>query len=125
MQTVFIQPAMCNVGMTVKTIDGKEEQYLVHQTQQEDDQRRSIYHSTEMDGAIQYGHPGKEPPLWLAGIMRNEMRYFNDLMHGCEPDEEFRPLLDGSAARDAIATADAATRSLKEHRRVEVSEIKA
>jgi len=54
---------MCNVGMTVKTVDGKEERYLVHESQEEDNDRTRIYHSTEMDGAIAYGHPGKKPPM--------------------------------------------------------------
>lgn len=105
---------MCNVGMTVKTADGREEHYLVHETKQEDDDRTRIYHSTEMDGAIQYGHPGKKPPLWLQGIMRNEMRFLNDVLHGEPVPDEFKPLLNGEAARAAIATADAATISLRE-----------
>ncbi len=74
-----------------------------------------------MDGAIQYGHPGKKPPLWLHGIMKNEMKYFNGIMHAV-PDE-FRPLMTGQAARAAIATADAATLSLREDRKVKISEI--
>lgn len=114
---------MCNVGMTVKTKDGKEEQYLVHETKEEDDDRTQIYHSTEMDGAIQYGHPGKKPPLWLHGIMKNEMKFFNGIMHGEPIPDEFRPLMTGQAARAAIATADAATLSLKEDRKVKISEI--
>lgn len=115
---------MCNVGMTVKTADGKEEHYLVHETKEEDDDRTRIYHSTEMDGAIQYGHPGKKPPMWLHGIMKNEMKFFNGIMHGEPVTEEFKNLLNGKAARDAIATADAATRSLREDRKVKISEIK-
>ncbi len=114
---------MCNVGMTVKTKDGSEEHYLVHETKEEDDDRTRIYHSTEMDGAIQYGHPGKKPPMWLHGIMKNEMRYFNGIMHGEPVPDEFRPLMTGAAARAAIATADAATRSLREDRKVKISEI--
>lgn len=76
-----------------------------------------------MDGAIQYGHPGKKPPLWLHGIMKNEMKFFNGIMHGDPVTDEFRPLLTGEAARAAIAAADAATRSLREDRKVKVSEI--
>lgn len=115
---------MCNVGMTVKTADGKEEHYLVHESKEEDDDRTRIYHSTEMDGAIQYGHPGKKPPMWLHGIMKNEMKFFNGIMHGEPVTDEFKNLLNGKAARDAIATADAATLSLKEDRKVKISEIK-
>ena len=51
---------MCNTGMTVKLADGTEEHYCVHANQEIDDDRTRIYHSTEMDGAIQYGHPGKK-----------------------------------------------------------------
>lgn len=114
---------MKDTAMTVKLADGSQQQYLVHETQQEDDDRTRIYHSTEMDGAIQYGHPGKKPPLWLQGIMKKEMAFFNGVLHGEPVPEEFLPLLTGQAARDAIATADAATRSLRENRKVPVQEI--
>lgn len=100
---------MCDCGGTLK-IDGKDEHFLVHESQEEDDDRTRIYHSTEMDGAIMYGKPGKKPPMWLHSIMKNEMKYLNGILHGKEVDEEFRPLLTGEAARAAIATADACTR---------------
>ena len=51
------------------------------------------------------------------------MAYLNSIMHGAEVTEEFKPLLNGSAARASIATADACTLSLKENRKVAVSEI--
>ena len=93
---------MCDCGGTLK-IDGKDEHFLVHESQEEDDDRTRIYHSTEMDGAIMYGKPGKKPPMWLHSIMKNEMKYLNGILHGKEVDEEFRPLLTGEAARAAIA----------------------
>lgn len=114
---------MCNVGMTLKTADGAQQRFLVHETEEEDAQRTQIYHSTEMDGAIQYGHPGKTPPLWLQGIMEKEMAFFNAVLHGAPVPEEFRPLVTGEAARAAIATADACTLSLQENRKVAVREI--
>ena len=55
--------------------------------------------------------------------MVKEMKYLNDIMHGMEPGEEFKPLLTGEAARAAIATADACTRSRLQGRVVRVSEI--
>lgn len=48
---------------------------------------------------------------------------FNNIMHGAEADDEFRPLLTGEAARAAIATADALTKSRFEDRKVKLSEI--
>lgn len=114
---------MCDCKMQVKTKDGKLETYTVHETKEIDDDRTRIYHSTEMDGAIQYGHPGKKPPMWLNSIMVSEMKFFNDIMHGAELTDEFKPLMTGEAARAAIATADAATLSIREDRKVKVSEI--
>jgi len=111
-----------NAGGTLK-LHGKDTHFLLHETQEEDDDRTRIYKGTEMDGAIQYGKPGKKPPMWLHGIMVNEMKYLNSIMQGMEPTEEFLPLLTGQAARDVIATADACTLSLNEGRVVKVKEI--
>ena len=113
---------MFDAGCTLK-INGKEEHFLLHESKEEDDDRTRIYHSTEMDGAIQYGKPGKKPPMWLHGIMVKEMYYLNELMHGMEPTEEFRPLTTGEAARAAIATADACTLSAKEGKVVRVRDV--
>lgn len=115
---------MKEVGMTLKTSDGKEAHYLVHETPAEDHERSEIYHSLEMDGAIQYGFPGKKPPLWLHSIMKKEMQFFNDVLHGAPVPDEFQPLLTGEAARAVIATADAATLSLASGRKITVEEIK-
>lgn len=106
----------------MKTKDGME-QTLLHETKEEDDERTEIYNSTEMDGAVAYGKPGKSLVLWIASIMKKEMKYFHNIMQGAEPEDEFKPLLDGTAARSSIATADALTLSLKEDRKVDVSEI--
>lgn len=113
---------MCNCGGTLK-INGKEKKFLLHESKKEDDDRTKIYHGTEMDGAIMYGKPGKKPPMWLHSIMKNEMKYFNEIIHGKKVDEEFKPLLTGEAARSAIATADALTKSILEDRKVKLSEV--
>ena len=115
---------MKDTGMTVRTPKG-DEHYLRHRTKDEDDDRTLTYNTKmEMDGAVLYGKPGKKPPLWLHGIMEEEMKFFNGIMHGEPVTEEFKNLLNGKAARDAIATADAATLSLREDRKVKISEIK-
>ena len=104
-------------------LNGTEEHYCVHANKEIDDDRTRIYHSTEMDGAIQYGHPGKKPPMWLNSIMNAEMEFFNGVMHGDPIPDEFKPLMTGEAARAAIATADAATLSLRENRKISVEEV--
>ena len=113
---------MYNTKGTLR-VDGKESYFFVHENQEEDDDRTRIYHSKMMDGAIQYGKPGNRTPMWLNSIMKKEMKYLNDILHGMKPDAEFAPLLTGEAARAAIATADACTRSRYENRKVELAEI--
>ena len=76
-----------------------------------------------MDGAIMYGKPGKNPPMWLDTLMKKEMIYFHYLVQGGKADEEFKPLIDGTAASASIATADALTLSLRDNRKVDVSEV--
>lgn len=121
--TGAIRIDMANVAVTLKHADGSEEYSLVHETKEEDEDRTRIYHGLEMDGAIMYGKPGKTPPLWLQGIMHKEMQFLNEVLHGAEVSEEYRPLMTGEAARAAIATADACTLSLRENRKVKVSEV--
>lgn len=114
---------MKDVAVTLKT-PLCDEHFLLHETQEEDDDRTRIYNGPlEIDGAVMYGKPGRKPPLWLHGIMVNEMKYFNELMHGATATDEFRPLLTGEAAHAAIATADAATISINENRKVNISEV--
>lgn len=113
---------MYHCGGTLR-VNGQDSHFLIHETQEEDDDRTRIYTSTEMDGAIQYGKPGKRTPLWLSSIMRKEMQYLNDILHGMPPSDEFKKLLTGEAARAAIATADACTKSRYENRKVAVAEI--
>lgn len=113
-----------DVKVVLKTPEG-EERFLLHESKEEDEDRTRIYKGLEMDGAIMYGKPSSTPPLWLNSIMKKEMVYFHGIMQGAEIEEEFKPLLDGTAARASIATADALTVSLREDRKVSVSEITA
>lgn len=102
---------------------GEESYFLVHESQEEDDDRTRIYHSTEMDGAIQYGKPGKRTPMWLASIIDKEMDYLHNILKGGEISDEFKKLTTGEAALEAIATADACTKSINEDRKVKLDEI--
>ncbi|WP_162012403.1 Gfo/Idh/MocA family protein [Streptococcus sp. S784/96/1] len=113
---------MFNCRGTLK-VNGGETYFLVHETQEEDDDRTRIYHSTEMDGAIAYGKPGKRTPMWLSSIIAKEMQYLHGIMEGKTVSEEFIKLLTGEAALEAIATADACTLSINEDRKVKLSEI--
>jgi predicted dehydrogenase len=112
-----------DVKVVLKTPEGVE-RFILHESKEEDDDRSRIYKGVEMDGAIAYGKPGKKPPLWLCSIMKNEMEYFHSILQGKKPDDEFKQLLDGTAARASIATADALSLSLKERRRVDLAEIR-
>ena len=114
-----------DVGVTVRISGEPEQHFLVHRTQEEDDDRRAIYAQSSTDGAVQYGNPDKVPPLWLAGIVEEEMKYFHGLMQGEPVLEEFSKLSDGTAAMEAIATADACSLSQSENRTVKISEVTA
>lgn len=113
-----------DVGVEVRTPE-RSDRLLLHRSAEEDEDRKRFYGLGEksMDGAVMYGDPSKKPPLWLQGIMEMEMAYFDGLVRGAAPEPEFAALTDGTAATAAIATADALTRSLREGRKVAVSEI--
>lgn len=51
------------------------------------------------------------------------MKYLHDIMNGAPVSKEFEKLLTGEAALEAIASADACTRSINEDRKVKLSEI--
>lgn len=113
---------MQDVKLTLKTEDS-EDYYLVHETKEEDDNRTAIYKGNKTGGGITYGKPGSKTPQWLYTIMEREMEYFHGLLQGEESSDEFEPLITGKAAKSAIATADACTKSLNEKRKVYLSEI--
>lgn len=109
-------------GVTVR-IGVHEEHYLLHRNVAEDRQRAEIYANSSTDGAVQYGFPQDLPPLWLSGIVEEELQYFHSLLLGAPVIPEFAKLSDGTAAMEAIATADACTRSLQQNRKVSIAEI--
>ncbi len=112
---------MAESTMTLSLPDG-EQRFGLHATPAEDEDRAASYRGRARDGAIRYGHPGEQPPLWLLSIMDEELQLFNALMHGESVPAEFAALVDGSAARASIATADAAMVSLQQRRWVEVAQ---
>jgi predicted dehydrogenase len=111
-----------DVGVTLRRPEAIE-QFLLHRTEEEDVDRSRIYRDATTDGAIMYGNPDLVPPLWLRGVIDEEVRYFHGLMLGDSLVDEFAALTDGSAAMASIATADALTLSLAEGRKVAVAEI--
>ncbi len=113
---------MRHVGCELRTPE-RTECFLLHRTQEEEDDRRAIQLDRGADGPIMYGSPRDRTPLWLTGIIEEELDYFQGLVQGKEPLPEFASLTDGTAASAAIATADALTLSLKESRKVAVEEI--
>lgn len=113
---------MQDTKMVLKTEEG-EKHFVLHETKEEDEDRANKNKSSEMDGAIMYGKPSQAPPKWLHSMMINEMHYLHNILLGDKIETEFKPLLDGTAARDSIATADALTLSLEEDRKVNINEV--
>lgn len=114
---------MQDVKVVLKT-PNNEQQFLLHESKEEDDDRTQKSKGFEGNEAIAYGKPNQNPPMWLHSIMEKEMKYFHHVMQGGDTTQEFSPLLNGTAARSSIATADALTLSLREDRKVNVEEIK-
>lgn len=94
---------------------GKESYFLIHESRKDDDRTR-IYHSTEMDGAIAYGKPGKRTPLWLSSVI-DKMRYLHELWKELSVKKICKTFDGIEAALKAIATADACTQSMFEDRK--------
>lgn len=113
---------LLDAGVTLRTDDG-EERFLLHRSAEEDADRTRSNQGHATDGAVRYGHPGDTPPLWLRGIMAAELDFFHRVLSGEEVEPGFEALLTGEAARDSIATADAATMSLRLGRKVAVAEV--
>ncbi|EFE8358991.1 Gfo/Idh/MocA family oxidoreductase [Escherichia coli] len=113
---------MQETGGTLR-VGGKTENFLVHETQEEDNDRKKGNLTSEMDGAIAYGRPGKKTPLWLASLIKKETLFLHKVLSGEKPDDDYIDLLNGEAAMSAIATADAATVSRTENRKVKMIEI--
>lgn len=111
-----------NVEGTLKTND-EEIKFLIHETKKEDEDRRNIYQQRIDDGAVQYGKPGQYTPLWLATLIDKEMTYLHNLLLGRPVEEGFEKLVDGTAALEAIATAQALVDSLQKSRPVYLNEI--
>ncbi len=110
-------------GCTLRT-PGKVEHFPLHRSVEEEESRAAFYRAGDDDAAGLFGTPETDVPLWLSGILDEETASFHRLVETGQLDAEFRPLADGSAARSALATADALTRSLHERRTVDVAEIR-
>lgn len=112
-----------HTGGTLRVKGEGESHFLIHKTQQEDDERTTIYTGRGMDGAIAYGQPGVRTPQWLQTCIDKEMTYLHHILQGGAIDDAYVKLTNGVAALESIATADACTLSLKEDRKVKLSEI--
>ncbi|ARJ51620.1 Gfo/Idh/MocA family protein [Staphylococcus lutrae] len=110
-------------GGTLRVKGEDDSHFLIHETQEEDNERTAIYTGRGMDGAIAYGKPGIRTPLWLQTCIDKEMSYLHHVLTGGTISEEYLKLLNGVAALESIATADACTISLNEDRKVSLDEV--
>jgi len=112
-----------NTRGTLRVVGEGESYFLIHESKEEDDDRMAIYTGRGMDGGIAYGNPNVRCPLWLQSCIDKEMLYLHDILNGEKVSKEYEKLLNGVAALESIATADACTLSLKENRKVKLREI--
>jgi len=109
-------------GCTLRA-KGRIEHFPLHRSTAEEESRAAFYRAGDEDASGLFGTPDTDVPLWLSGILEEETATFHRLVSTGYIDPEFAALADGSAARSALATADALTLSLREHRTVEVAEV--
>lgn len=72
-------------------------------------------------GGSTYGRPTDRPPAYLRNALVDELKCFNDVLLGTDVSDLRKPLFDGSAARAAVAVAEAALASRDTGAMVDVS----
>lgn len=98
--------------ISVKTISGIET-FGINGKPEEDEERRGSY--LQLDGKTAFTGPNSRPPQFLRSAIQAEMIRLRDAIQGKPVEEEFAMLFDGTAARDSVATAEAAMSSLTKH----------
>ena len=76
-------------------VDGKEEHFLLHESKEEDENERVFITVQRWTEQFNMVNRARRHRCGSRGVMNKEMKYLNDIMHGMEPDDEFRPLLTG------------------------------
>ncbi|MFE5409472.1 Gfo/Idh/MocA family protein [Microbacterium sp. NPDC056569] len=112
-----------DVGVTLQR-GGETETFPLHGSVEADLERTRENRGAAGGSGVTYGDPARRPPRWLRAAMADEIAYFHGLATGARAvDPALAPLTDGSAARAAIATAEALTRALSLGRSVRVDEV--
>ena len=78
----------------------------------DDESQRSIKNLFKAkDLGIVYGAPDDEPPFYLSNALKDEIVYWIDVMRGAKVSSDMKPIMDGTAGRDAVKIAEAAIKS--------------
>lgn len=83
----------------------------LHDTNEENRERAASY--LNKDEGVSYGTAKSKLPGWLSNLMKQEMACFRDAVQGKPIAEEFRSLIDGTAAISSVRTAETAMASLR------------
>ncbi|CAK4852411.1 unnamed protein product [Aphanomyces euteiches] len=87
-------------------------EYDMHDLPEENIERQNQY--KHLDGGIVYGNADVRPPLFIRNMMIEEMELLRDVIGGAPIPEEWKILLDGTAALHSVATAETAERALQQ-----------
>ncbi len=109
-------------GCTLRA-QGRVEHFPLHRSPEEEESRAAFYRAGDEDASGLFGTPDTDVPLWLSGILDEETAAFHRLVTTGTIAPEYAALADGTAARSALATADALTLSLREGRTVAIAEV--
>lgn len=73
------------------------------------------------DLGIHYGSPDDEPPFYLSNAFKDELVYWINAIRGSEISDDMKPVMDGTAGREAVKIAEAALQSARTGKVVQVN----
>ena len=91
---------------------GETVRFGLHQTPEQDNERREGYLRTAADAGAGFGRPGMQTSSWMQSIFAEELQAFHSLIRQGAADPGTQRLADGSAAVECALVLDAASRSM-------------
>lgn len=88
-------------------------QFPLHETEEEDQERREGYQKNRFDAGKGFGKPGMKTSGWMQSIFASELAAFHQLLRRGEIRPEYRSLVDGTAALRCMKLLDSAMESIE------------
>lgn len=100
-----------NATLTIKRDNQKDE--IRPMFSSKESQRSMVELFKQKDLGVFYGNPDTKPAAYLVNSVRDAVDHWIDAMRGVPSPSWLTPLMDGTAGRDAVRVAEAASRSAR------------